>query len=377
MRICVLIDAWEPIWGGGPEHVWQLSQQLATHYPISIDIYTRKIKSEETSSSSSHSFTNKNIRLFRVGPRTRFFNLYGRLSWLITVVRAVLLQHRQQKYDLIHGHAYFGAIPTKIISMLTGVPCIFTVHGSNHLDLGYKNLSYYIEKFFLTQIVFSQEISVTKHFLSYDNSNKNTKVIPNGVNILVQKSKRLRKNKNSTIFLWVGRFDKIKGVDILLKAFKAAETIKKNISLQLVGYGFEEAVYKKLAKSLELGKTVKFFSKKNRKELRSFYQKADVFILPSYSEGLSLTLLEAMAAKLPVIVTNVGDNRNFVKQGYNGFIIPPGDISALADAILKAARHQSLVELGKNGYNTVKSFTWINTAKQIYKVYTNVLNHDK
>jgi glycosyltransferase involved in cell wall biosynthesis len=111
------------------------------------------------------------------------------------------------------------------------------------------------------------------------------------------------------------------------------------------------------------------------KSLIKAYKRSHVFVLPSLAEGQPITLLEAWAAKLPVIVTKVGDNPLMVKDGVNGYLIDPGNVQQLASAIQKVLRARTKNEkMGESGYQLVKEeYTWENVANKTWKVYQEVL----
>ena len=204
----------------------------------------------------------------------------------------------------------------------------------------------------MTKIKYDQIISVASNFLRHKNVNKNIVVIPNGVNIKEFKSLKVKKLKRkSLIILSVGRDDPIKGWEYLRKAFKRVKKEFPQAELKIINSGYKHA------------------------DLVKEYLKADVFVLPSLSEGQPLTLLEAWAAKLPVIVTAVGENPKMVKNGVNGYIIEPGNANLLAQAILKMLRNKKRDLLGKKGYQLVKSkYTWKKCAQRTYEIYQKVLS---
>ncbi len=91
------------------------------------------------------------------------------------------------------------------------------------------------------------------------------------------------------------------------------------------------------------------------KKIRVFME-SDIFVLPSYAEGLPITILEAMAAGLPIVATAVGAIPEIIEDGKNGYIIEPGDFRTLADWIVRLAEDEKLRRrLGKNNTDTVKS----------------------
>ena len=80
--------------------------------------------------------------------------------------------------------------------------------------------------------------------------------------------------------------------------------------------------------------------------------------------------MEAWAAKLPVVVTKVGDNSRMVKDGVNGYLVEPGNTRDLARAIKKVLKNKNRKKMGQEGYKLVKKkYTWQNCAKKTYEVY--------
>lgn len=371
MRICVLIDVWEPIWGGGPQHVWKMSQILATKYKCEIDVYTRSLR-DGYQFSSNQSFLKNKLKIIRIGPLTSFSNFYGRILWLITVSLFIYKAHKKNPYTLIHAHAYASAIPAKILSVYLKIPVIFTVHGCNNLDLYPKSLIGRLENYLLTRIHFDKEISVSYHFLIYPNVNSVT-VIPNGVDLNDFK-KPIQKEKRNTqfTFLFVGRFEKVKAVDQLIKAFSLVHKQEFKTHLNLVGYGSEETVLRQLTRKLNLEKNISFLGKKTKSELAQEYNAANLYVSSSRSEGQPITLFEAWAAKLPVLATKVGDNAKYVKRGINGYLIAPDNFNQLAKGMAHAMYNNKLKNLGLNGYKYVKKYcAWDQAAARVYEIYKN------
>jgi glycosyltransferase involved in cell wall biosynthesis len=112
----------------------------------------------------------------------------------------------------------------------------------------------------------------------------------------------------------------------------------------------------------------------SRDRAAEWYQQADVFILPTLSDGFALTQLEALAHGLPVIVTpNCG---RVVEEGKTGFIIPPRDPQALADAILRFVRNPGLArEMAPICREAVKAFSVETYGKQLIEIIEKHLEH--
>ena len=377
MRICVLIDAWEPIWGGGQTHVWEISTRLVRDYNCEIDIYTRALQNETGEKYVRNEvFLNGRLRIFRVGPVTPFFTLWGRLGWFLTVIKVVFRQHSRNSYTLIHAHSYTAAVPAKLLRWWLKIPVVFTVHAANHLDKNKWNMTSFIERILLTQIKFDQLISVSRHFLKYSNVNKEIIVIPNGVDTAIFDEIESKSHPGVRI-LWVGRFDPVKGLDILFRALKQIVTTDVFIELVLVGSGHFEAHYKNLAKQLGIYSYIKWKGKLTGTSLVEEYKNSDIFVLPSLSEGFPVTILEAWAAKLPVIVTDVGDNALLIKNGINGYIVRPGNTQELAEVMDRARINPQLKKMGQQGYSMVKKkYSWEKNVQTTWEIYKN-LSHIK
>lgn len=129
-------------------------------------------------------------------------------------------------------------------------------------------------------------------------------------------------------FLYVGRLDPEKGLDVLLRAFEEVPG-----ELVLVGSGTAEAELRARA-----GDRVRFTGSLPRDEVAAWYRRADAFVLPSRSEPWGMVLNEAATAGLPLVATEgVGAARELVEHGVNGFRVPAEDERALAEALRRLA----------------------------------------
>jgi glycosyltransferase involved in cell wall biosynthesis len=132
------------------------------------------------------------------------------------------------------------------------------------------------------------------------------------------------KKKNKFTFIFIGRLIKQKGVDILLRAFAQL----KESELLIVGSGLEEDDYKSLAKELKIENNVKFLG--IRKDIPDLLAYADCFVLPSRYEGLPMVLLEAVASKKVIILSDFESAREIIKDNENGFVVQREDWQGLA-----------------------------------------------
>ncbi len=155
-----------------------------------------------------------------------------------------------------------------------------------------------------------------------------------------------REEKREVSILSIASLRKIKGIEYLLLAFQKVCEEVSNCCLTIVGDGPEESNLKNLSVKLGVNRKVSFAGL--RKDIFHFLNEADLFVLPSLREAFSLSVLEAMSASLPIIATRVGGLPEIIADNQNGLLVPPKDITALADAIKKLALdHQLRQKMGK------------------------------
>jgi glycosyltransferase involved in cell wall biosynthesis len=145
---------------------------------------------------------------------------------------------------------------------------------------------------------------------------------------------------DEAVVLTIGRLSKEKGHADLLRALQQLRSIDRKWKLVLVGMGPERDALTRLARSLGLSERVIFAG--SHADVRPFYATADVFALPSLSEGSSNVLLEAMAAKIPIAATKAGGNPEIILHNETGLLVPIGDSQCLASAIAQLLAEPNL-----------------------------------
>lgn len=136
--------------------------------------------------------------------------------------------------------------------------------------------------------------------------------------------------------LFVGRFDTIKGTDILLRAWQLVQRNAKGLTLRLVGDGPELNNLRILAQELRVSESVQVLGRKQQQDLPSLYRGANLVVIPSRNEGLPLVALEAGACGSICVATNVGGLSEVIEHKVTGFLVEPESPAALADGILAA-----------------------------------------
>ena len=145
--------------------------------------------------------------------------------------------------------------------------------------------------------------------------------------------RRLGLPVEQTIVLYVGRFDPLKGVDILLRAWALLpENTRRQVKLVLVGDGPDREELLGIIDFLGIRESVLLAGE--RQNVRDYYWAADVFVLPSRTEGLSNALIEAMACELPVLASDVGGSLDVVVEGENGVLFESENEPDLANKLM-------------------------------------------
>jgi UDP-glucose:(heptosyl)LPS alpha-1,3-glucosyltransferase len=175
---------------------------------------------------------------------------------------------------------------------------------------------------------------------------------------------------SEVVILFVGMNFEVKGLDAIVRAVARAKSLRPDAALRLlvVGKG-NEGKYRTLASSLGVGGDV-IFRGPVEKGLEGYYLASDLFILLSKFDTFGMVVLEAMASRLPVIVSaNVGA-KDLVEEGANGFLLPDGrDADAAAGKIVLLLDADRRAAMGKAGFRTASTHTWERLAGEVGKVY--------
>lgn len=133
--------------------------------------------------------------------------------------------------------------------------------------------------------------------------------------------------------LYTGRLAAAKGLPILLQSLAGLKEKHPDLVLTIVGDGADRASLEAMTLDLGITRHVKFVGYKSQAEVRQLMQQTDVFVLPSFAEGVPVSLMEAMAAGVPVVTTQIAGVSELVENDASGYLVPAGDAIALADRI--------------------------------------------
>jgi len=152
----------------------------------------------------------------------------------------------------------------------------------------------------------------------------------------------------------VSRFVRSKDFYTALRAYKklVENTPDKLLRYRIIGYGYHEAAIRRMIKSLGLINNVEMLI--HPEDIQTLLRKADIYLSTSIYEGLSNSIMEAMSAGLPVVATDVGDNKYLIQDDFNGYLVKSRDIDAIVNKLSHLVENEEIrKEFGKNGYNKV------------------------
>lgn len=152
--------------------------------------------------------------------------------------------------------------------------------------------------------------------------------------------------------MFLGRFDEKKGIFDLLDVMTEIAKIDSDAKLYIGSNERKEKV-NKIIKEYKLNNNVEYLGWVDEKLKKEVLKEATIFVLPSYYEGMPMSVLEAMAYKNIVISTNVGGIPEIIENGYNGFLIEPGDKKELFNKIEKIINSDKKNEMSDNARATV------------------------
>ena len=227
--------------------------------------------------------------------------------------------------------------------------------------------------------VFAVSELVRQHCIEVDGIDPDhVQTIYNGLDVAQWTPRvRLSNDSGAIVITTVGNIRHVKGHDIFVKA--AAQVIARypQAVFTIAGSTLSPDYFEDLQRLIrDFGIGDHFHFAGGVRDLASHFAGADIFVLPSRSEGFSNAIVEAMAMALPVVATNVGGNMEAVVNGISGFIVPTEDVGALAAAIIDLVGNPDLArEMGETGRSIVaERFTIDAMMTQIRRVYGELLS---
>ena len=283
--------------------------------------------------------------------------------------------------DLCHAHWVFSGLVALGLAIISPKPVVLTVHGSDlNVSSGNKLLRL-LRRFVVLRVdkVIAVSSPLADKLRELGLSEDRIARVANGVN-LTTFERRDEQTPFANHIVWVGRMSPVKGLIHLMKVLPEIIATFPQTMLTLVGDGPLRTELEQLAVDLGVRKHIDFIGFATHEEVANYLQAANLFVLPSLSEGLPLVILEAMSTELPVVATAVGGTDELVltaHSGQTGILIPAEDVSALREAIVFMFDHPDEArQMGRNGRSLVeKNYTWTAVAKQTTSLYQEIIQN--
>lgn len=268
------------------------------------------------------------IKIFKI-PALKLLPSSPRINMNVNLIPGNFVNIMKQ-YDIIHFHEAELSFP--LFSFLIKKPKILHLHGIN-VD--------FIKRYHIYRMMFKH---VTTYYIAITKEMKDnlTKLgicqsrifyLPNAIDTELFHPDNNKKDDN--LILYLGRITPVKGLHILLESLRY---LRRPVRLVIIGpvndLRYYEIIMRLMEKENQKGKNqVEHLGVLPLKDVIKFYQKATVFILPSYWEAFPLTLLEALSCGTPIVATPVGGVPEVIKNHETGILVPPGNALRLAEAI--------------------------------------------
>lgn len=303
----------------------------------------------------------------------------------------VIIKGLKNDYDVIYVHYItHTSIPLVILNIFINKPFIMNTHGADVITI--SKFATFLQKFskillkksalvvvpsnYFKEVVLQKfNINKEKIYIS-PSSGINTKLFRKVSNVVSQENIK----KNSFVIGYVSRLDQDKGWDTYLHALKLLKENNKDIQFKglIIGNGAEENRFRKMVKELQLEQDVVYEGKKPQDELPQYYSMMDIFIFPTRRfESLGLVGIEAMACETPVIGSEIGGLKTYIKDGYNGYFFQPGDSQELYNKIILYYNLSEIekIQMRERALNTSKDYDSDIVTNKLYKKVYAVLKN--
>lgn len=304
---------------------------------------------------------------------------YGALQKLTTFIKAYalfwkwMLFHREIKIVHVHGASDASFWRKRIfinLAKMFGKKVVFHCHGAEFQRFTARHKKAVLKTITKCDCIIALSNS-WKEWFEETTHHKNVIVVKNVIS-----PPRVKKVKHDDfILLFLGRLGERKGIyDLLDVLIKHRSEFEGKIRFVFGGDG-DVVQVNEIIKQNGLENIAEFQGWVNGENKERLLNMADAYILPSYNEGLPISILEAMSYSLPIISTNVGGIPEILKNGENGFIMSPGDKDAMYRAILELMNNEKLrLDMGKASYSKVQEHMPGFVERQLSDLYRSLLN---
>lgn len=273
----------------------------------------------------------------------RFIELDRKPNFDISLIKQIRQEIKKNSIDILHCHQYTPWVYGVLAAAFSETKVVLTEHGRFYPDRSSwkrKLINPFLN--LMTKKVTAISNATKEALVEFENiPRKSIQVIYNGIAPLNVKTEdvsalknELKIAENNIVLGTIARFDPIKNHPMMLKAFAQVLNKYPHTTLLIVGDGEERATIESWINELNINHNVILTGYQAKPE--HYLAMMDVYLLSSFSEGTSMTLLEAMSLSKPCIVTAAGGNPEIIKDKENGYVTPNNDTNAFAQAIIRA-----------------------------------------
>lgn len=316
----------------------------------------------------------------RVAWKTQQPGLRGMIYQLFYFLEAGIVAREMNRQNIEHLHNHFANSSchvTLLASTLGGVTFSFTLHGpAIFFEPKFWHLGEKIKRALFVSCISYYSRSQGMVFATLDDWQK-MHIIHCGVDPSLFKS--VTHQGKGLRLLYVGRLAATKGLPILLESLAQLQPKYRELSLTVIGDGVEKERLQQMTKDLNLEGMVNFVGYQSQTSVRNYLQQTDIFVMSSFAEGVPVVLMEAMAAGVPSIATQIAGVSELIEDGVNGYLVPPGNVSALTEKldtlIISPDVRSKFGVLGRQ--KVEKEFNIYKETQRLYSIFKNALNHQK
>lgn len=303
-------------------------------------------------------------------PRTLPYYLF---YWLEAMVVADMAKKNGSKQ--LHAHfSTQGCTVAMLAAKMAGIDFSFTVHGPDEF---YQVNEQHLEKKF-AQANFIVCISdfARSQVMKYSAFEQWDKLYINNLGVDAALFKPGPKNNPKPVLLCVGRLVNAKGQGVLVQAAKILVAKGIDFELRFVGDGPDKASLEAFTKSHQLQNHIHFLGKVNHDQVQNLQREADIFVLPSFAEGIPIVLMEAMASGTPCVTTHITGIPELFTHNHDGLLVRPGNADQLADALEALIKDNALKErLAQEALITVREKWCIHKSNErLAKLFQKLLS---
>ena len=386
MRILILNYEYPPLGGGAGNATFYLLKEFSKIPDLYIDLVTSSADKKYHLEKLDERI---NIHKLPISDKSENLHFQTEKDLLIYSWKAYFYARklvRKNHYDL--SHSFFG-VPCGFISWRFfkkhKIPYVISLRGADvpryaeRFVFVYRVLTPLIKKIWKDASEVIANSQGLKDLALKSNPKQKINIICNGVDTQEFKPDDFSKEKDKIVITpGASRITSRKGLKYLIEAIATLSKKYPNILLEIIGSGDEKDKLEELAFNLGITNKVNFVGAVSHKDTLKYYQKANIFVLPSLNEGMSNTMLEALACGLPIISTKTGGSGELVQENQNGCYIKMKDSLDIVEKIEKIINNPELMEkMSKKSIEIAQSLSWKKVAEQYLGFYKRIAEEKK